>query len=75
MLLAPARVKGVKEPPTLISCHAYVSRLAWNPECGVNHKTLLSIKHGTAPSHAKQHERTTRILVKSIVIHLLVRTH
>ena len=53
-------------------CHAYVSWLAWNPECGVNHKTLLSIKHGTAPSHAKQHERTTRILVKSIVIHLLV---
>ncbi len=41
MLLAPARVKGVKKPPTLISCHAYVSWLAWNPECGVDHK------HGT----------------------------
>ncbi len=71
MLLAPARVKGVKKPPTLISCHACVSWLAWNPECGVDHK------HGDAhaPSHAKQHERTTRILVKSILIHLLVRTH
>ena len=69
VLLALARVKGVKKPPTLISCHAYVSWLAWNPECGVDHK------HGTAPPHAKQHERTTGTLVKSIVIHLLVRTH
>ncbi len=36
MLLAPAKVKGVKKPPTLINYHAYLSRLAWNPEKKLN---------------------------------------